>query len=234
MVTKSYVGNELETFEKAVNWKRYYTSFMKPFLKGNVLEVGAGIGGITIFLCDGSQKSWVCLEPDAKLTREIKQKIKTKKLPDSCKAITGTIDKIPKTRRFDTIIYIDVIEHIKNDSKELEEAIKRLVPNGFLIIGAPAQQWLYSKFDKAIGHYRRYNKKMLKSALPAALKEKKLIYIDSMGMFLSASNKILKQNYPTEKQVMFWSNVVINFSKLTDKILRYSVGKQIIGVWQKV
>ncbi len=234
MVTKSYVGNELETFEKAVNWKRYYTSFMKPYLKGNVLEVGAGIGGITIFLCDGSQKSWVCLEPDAKLSRKIKQKIKTKELPDTCKSITGTIYKIPENRRFDTIIYIDVIEHIENDSKELEQAVKHLMPNGFLIIGVPAHQWLYSKFDKAVGHYRRYNKKMLKSALPSALKEKKLIYIDSVGMFASASNKILKQDYPTEKQVMFWSNVVINFSKLTDKIFRYSVGKQIIGVWQKV
>ena len=76
MVSKDYAGKELDLFAEAWNWKSYYSSFLRPYLEGNVLEVGAGIGGATIFLCDGSQDSWVCLEPDAKLAKRIKLKIK--------------------------------------------------------------------------------------------------------------------------------------------------------------
>ena len=53
-----YQGKELELFEYAENWKRYFASHMKPYLKGSVLEVGAGIGGTTKVLCDATQISW--------------------------------------------------------------------------------------------------------------------------------------------------------------------------------
>lgn len=234
MPTKVYVGDELEIFAKATNWKKYYFSFIKPYLKGSVLEVGAGIGGSTILLCDGTQKNWTCMEPDIKQTRKIKEVIKKSQIPDYCKTVTGTIKDLDKKTFFDTIIYIDVLEHIKNDSEELEMAASHLAQGGFLIIGVPANQWLYTKFDKAIGHYRRYNKGMLKSLIPYGLKQEKLIYLDSVGLFASFSNKILRQDYPTERQVLFWSNVIIKISEFTDRIFRYSFGKQIIGVWKKL
>lgn len=234
MGTKAYEGSELETFAKAVNWKKYYVSFLKPYIKGHVLEVGAGIGGTTVFMCDGSQTSWICLEPDDKLSKQITQKIKKKQLPGCCKLFTGMLSDMPKKRQFDSILYIDVIEHIENDSKELQLAVKYLKPKGFLIIVVPAHQWLYSPFDKSIGHYRRYNKKMLKSVIPAGLEQKKLIYLDSAGLLASSSNKILKQDYPTERQVLFWDRVIVSISKFTDKIFRYLLGKEVIGIWQKV
>ena len=61
MNTEHYIGNELELFDKAKNWKRYYGTLIQPFLTGDVMEVGAGIGATTRSLCNGSQKKWVCL-----------------------------------------------------------------------------------------------------------------------------------------------------------------------------
>jgi 2-polyprenyl-3-methyl-5-hydroxy-6-metoxy-1,4-benzoquinol methylase len=174
------------------------------------------------------------MEPDIKQSKKIKEMIKNSQLPVCCKAITGTVEDLNKKTEFDTIIYIDVLEHIKNDSAELKKAVNHLAKGGFLIIGVPANQRLYTKFDKAIGHYRRYNKDMLKSIVPTGMKQEKLIYLDSAGLLASFSNKILRQDYPTEKQVLFWSNVIVRFSKISDKVFRHSFGKQIIGVWKKV
>src|SRR5919108_2757256 len=157
----TYIGNELELFGKAKNWKEYYGSFFKPYLKGKVLEVGAGIGATTLSLCNGTQDKWICLEPDFRLANRIELMIKNDQLPDCCKVVIGTLNDIPLTELFDAIIYIDVIEHIEDDKRELGLAAKYLAPNGVFLILVPAHQWLFSPFDRAIGHHRRYNKKML-------------------------------------------------------------------------
>src|SRR3954449_7275000 len=62
-----YVGDELEVFAGAVRWKRYFGTQLRPFIRGNVLEVGAGLGSTTKVLYQDEVESWTCLEPDVKL-----------------------------------------------------------------------------------------------------------------------------------------------------------------------
>jgi len=229
-----YIGNELELFKHAHNWKQYYAKFVKQFLKGDVLEVGAGIGETTHSLCNGTQTSWVCVEPDAELSKEIEAKKKSGYLPSFLEIQTTTLEGIDPKRKFDAIIYIDVIEHIENDAAELLRASSFLKPGGKLIILVPAHNYLFSKFDASIGHYRRYNKKMLLNTVPNELKKYDLRYLDSLGLFASLANKwFLKQDYPELKQIKFWDNFMVPFSKIIDRIVFFSIGKTVIGVWQK-
>lgn len=231
---KEYIGNELELFKHANNWKNYYGSIIKPFLKGDVLEVGAGIGETTHSLCDGTQKSWVCVEPDADLTAEITQKVQANYLPSIVEVKTGTLSDVGSNNRYDAIIYIDVIEHIENDLEELKRAATFLKPNGHLVILVPAHNYLYSKFDQAIGHFRRYNKKMLLNVVPKELQKVDLRYLDSVGLSASLANKwFLKQDYPELKQVKFWDDFMVPISKITDKISFHTIGKTVVGVWKK-
>lgn len=229
-----YVGKELELFKHARNWKKYYARFLNPFLKGDVLEVGAGIGETTVSLCGTTQNSWVCLEPDELLAKEILLKKEKAYLPSFVEVETGTLASMATHRQFDTIIYIDVIEHVENDRQELQNAAGFLKPGGLIIILAPAHQYLYSAFDKAIGHFRRYNKRMLRKAIPEELKPVQLRYLDSVGLLASLANKwFLKQDYPTMKQIKFWDNNIIPVSTFADPTLFYSLGKTIVGIWQK-
>lgn len=231
---KDYIGNELELFKHAHNWKKYYAGFIRNLLKGDVLEVGAGIGETTHSLCDGSQKSWLCVEPDGQLVAEIIKKKESGYIPGFIEVLTDTIDGIDAERKFDAIIYIDVIEHIEHDAEELKKAAARLKPGGHLIVLVPAHNYLFSEFDKSIGHFRRYNKKMLAAAAPATLVRKDLRYLDSVGWFASLANKwFLKQQYPELKQIKFWDNVMVPISKITDRILFFSAGKTVVGIWQK-
>lgn len=230
---KDYIGNELELFKHAHHWKAYYAGVFKHLLKGDVLEVGAGIGETTHSLCDGSQNSWVCLEPDDKLTQEIRRKKEEGYVPAMIEIKTATLEDMDPARKFDAIIYIDVIEHIEHDSAELKRAGTFLKPGGHLIILVPAHNYLFSPFDKSIGHFRRYNKKMLLDAIPKELKKVDLRYMDSMGLFASLANKwFLKQDYPELKQIKFWDNFIIPVSRITDRILFFSAGKTVVGIWQ--
>ncbi len=234
MSVENYIGNELELFDKAKNWKSYYGNKIKPLLKGDVLEVGAGIGATTKSLCDGSQKKWVCLEPDQALADQIQTRIQKKDLPGCCELRIGTLEQQPANELFDAIIYIDVIEHIENDAAELQRAKKHLKKGGHLIILVPAHQWLYSPFDEAIGHFRRYDKPMLRKAVPQDLKQQKLDYLDGVGLMASVANKLfLKQSYPTQKQVLFWDSTLVPLSRFTDVISFNIVGKSLLGIWTK-
>lgn len=229
-----YQGQELVLFEKAINWKKYFSGLIQSFINGRVLECGAGIGSTCKVLNDGSAKEWILLEPDKEMAEFLRNKISLNELPSNCKVIEGTISSLENKSRFDTILYIDVLEHIKNDNEEIEMAAFCLNDGGHLIILSPAFSSLYSKFDNAIGHYRRYTRKKLKSLVPASLKLRSLRYLDSSGFFISFTNRFfLKQKYPTKKQVHFWDRYIIPVSKISDKIFNYSFGKSILGIWQK-
>lgn len=232
--TVDYIGEELELFKVAHNWKNYYRNIISPYLTGDVLEVGAGIGATTEHLVNNTVHSWLCLEPDPALAQQITQALEQKKLPSVCKLQIGTTGDMPETNRFDAIIYIDVIEHIEDDAGELQRAYSLLKPGGHLVILVPAHNWLFSPFDTAIGHFRRYNKSMLRTAVPAQLQQVRLSYLDSVGLLASTANKLLlKKSYPTVQQIKFWDRTMVPVSKLTDSLLGFSIGKSVLGIWQK-
>jgi len=230
----SYIGSELDVFAFASNWKAYYRSLIVEYIGREVLEVGAGIGATTQTLCDGSQERWICIEPDPALLKQINGKIESGELPKCCTARLGTVANILESGAFDSILYIDVLEHIEADREELENAAKLLKKDGFLVILSPAHQGLYTPFDAKIGHFRRYTKRTLSAVIPEDLQLSKLVYVDSFGALASGANRyILKSDAPTKKQILFWDTKIIPFSRFFDSKLGYRLGKSVIGVWKK-
>lgn len=229
-----YPGNELHLFERAVNWKTYFAAKLLPYIKGDVLECGSGIGSNAAFLNTGTAKTWVMLEPDANLFAFLDNKLATKKFHSNTEIFKGTIKDITPDRKFDVILYIDVLEHIENDSLEILNTVECLKSGGQLIVLAPAFQFLYSPFDKAIGHHRRYNAARMKNITPSSLHLQKVIYLDSMGFFASATNRLLlNQSLPTKQQIKFWDEWLIPVSKITDRLFFFTFGKSILASWKK-
>lgn len=229
-----YVGNELELFRHATNWKSYLARHVIPFLGSDVLEVGAGFGATTEALQNDKARLWVCLEPDPSLAGLIHRRILDKELPEYCKAMTGGVDLLAESELFDSILYIDVLEHIDDGSQELRISARHLKPGGHLIILSPAHQALFSPFDKAVGHHRRYNKRSLREEIPAGMTEKKLAYLDSVGALASLANKLaLRQHEPSLRQILFWDRRLIPLSRLVDRLSFNHVGKSILGIWTK-
>ena len=228
----SYIGNELEVFYQARNWKAYWAGKVHPFLGEEVLEVGAGIGANTEMLCSGRQKRWLCLEPDGTLLQGLRKRVESHPFRAAIDIQCGTIGTVPETERFDTVLYLDVLEHIEGDRSELEAACRLLRPGGYCVVLAPAHQWLYSPFDRSIGHYRRYSKASLAAAAPSSLGLRQLSYLDSVGLLASAGNRVcLRQSLPTAKQIGFWDRWLVPASVHIDKRLGFLLGKTVLGIW---
>lgn len=228
-----YVGSELDLFATVLNWKAYWSRQIRPFLRGDILEVGAGIGSNTRFLNPGGAGRWVFLEPDPEFAAELVKNSREVKSGRAYETICGTLKSLAG-QQFDTIIYIDVLEHIDNDREELNQAASHLRPGGHLIVLSPAHQRLFSPFDAAIGHFRRYNRSTLQSISPASLRIERLRYLDCAGLILSAANMLLlRQSMPTEAQLRFWDRWIVPVSRVFDKLFRYSVGKTVIAIWRR-
>ncbi len=230
----AYAGAELDVFALAKNWKSYFRSRIADAIHGDVLEVGAGIGATTRLLCDGRQRSWTALEPDAKLADRLLADLSIGQPRPTVTVIVRTLAELPAAPAYDTILYIDVLEHIEDDREEMIRAADRLRPGGDLIVLSPAHQFLFSKFDQAIGHYRRYNRAMYRALTPPGTKLVRLTYLDSVGMLASLANRLLLRSAtPTRRQVLFWDRWLVPCSRLADRLLWGRVGKSILGIWRK-
>lgn len=224
----AYPGGELALFAQATNWKRYWSNKLSPFLCGDVLEVGAGTGINTRLLRNAAQKRWVCLEPDRQLLARLRD------LPLACEIVAGTVADLSNAERFDAVLYVDVLEHIENDAGELACAATLLKPGGHLIVLSPAHQWLFSEFDAAIGHCRRYNKAGLLRAAPDGMRVVRVAYLDAAGMMLSLGNRLLlRQSLPTAGQISFWDRFVVPVSRVLDPLLGHTAGKSVLAIWIK-
>lgn len=230
----NYPGKELSVFENAVNWKKYFSSYIQPFIGKNALEVGSGTGANTHLLNNNPASKWTLLEPDVEMNKVLHKKRETQLQFSNCIISNETIFDLPLQQKFDTIIYIDVLEHIEDDKKEMERAYELLCSGGHLIILSPAYNFLFSRFDKAIGHYRRYTTKTLAKAMNNDLQLIKLHYLDSVGAFASLSNKLFwRRQYPSRVQIKIWDRLLIPISKWTDKLFFHSFGRSIVGIWRK-
>lgn len=228
-----YIGQELDLFRHARNWKRYFAKQFKPYVRGRVLEAGAGMGVNAPYLWNEAVSEWTFLEPDVRLLERVPEHVHLPALRQA-RRINGTTTSLNPSERFDTVLYLDVIEHIEDAAGELRRACDLLVPGGHLLILVPAFNQLYSPFDKAIGHYRRYDRSILRAELPAELIRVKTRYLDSLAFFLSLANKLLlTRSSPTLEQVLFWDRVIVPLSHLTDPLVCWSFGKSLISISRK-
>jgi SAM-dependent methyltransferase len=230
----SYVGGELDLFALAKNWKSYIKDETSSYTTGDVLEVGAGIGATTVALHDGTAGRWTCLEPDHTLARRLKARLRSEFTTATVNVVVGSLRTFADRPCVDCILYIDVLEHIEDDRAQIEAAARLVRPSGHIVILAPAHRWLFSEFDKSIGHLRRYHRAGLRSLMPRGWTEEKLIYMDSIGVLLSLGNVVgLRQSVPTESQIILWNRVCVPVSRFIDRLFCGAVGKSVLAVWRK-
>jgi SAM-dependent methyltransferase len=227
-----YVGSELELFAAAINWKAYVASVLRRFVIGRVLEVGAGIGSNIFYLHNDLVSEWTALEPDADLAGRIEERLARGELPANCRLVNGTIATVDSAALFDTILYIDVLEHIPDDGAELDRARRHLATRGNLVVLSPAHQFLFTAFDAAIGHHRRYNRADIRALTPPGCRLSTCLMLDCAGLFASLANKLLlSAALPSKQQIAVWDKFLVPMSRILDRIIGHSFGKTIVAVW---
>ena len=223
-----YQGKELENFDIAKFWRKYIYFQIKLFLKNEILEVGAGIGSFTKNYKDSFSRITL-IEPDKYNFKQLKKNLKGKNIT----ILNTSIKKIKK--KFNCILYMNVLEHIKDHEKEINFAISKLYRNGFLIILVPAHQKLFTEFDKAVGHYRRYSMNFFKKKFKNSVLEK-LIFLDFFGYFLYFFNNLFlkKEVYPSKFKILIWDKIFTPITIVIDFLIRYKFGKNILCIYKKI
>ena len=226
---EKYPEIALERFDKATFWIFYFVFIIKKFLKDDILEVGAGCGSFT----KGYKKNFHSITltdtDDTSLSLLKKNFINEKKI----KVIKSNVENIDK--KFNTLLYFNVLEHVKEDKLEIKNALKKLNNGGHLIILVPAHQKIYSKLDKAVGHYKRYDINFFKENHFENSEIVKLHFLDFFGYALYHLNKIFFKNetYPTGLKIFIWDKIFTPLTTIMDFLTRYKFGKNILCIYKK-
>jgi SAM-dependent methyltransferase len=133
-------------------------------VRGRVLEVGAGTGQISEqLLRQTTLRSLTAIEPMAAHAALYRARLPGLEL------IEGTIDDLPPGEAVDTIVSVNVLEHIRDDARELRSYRRLLAARaGHLCLYVPARAELYATIDRALGHHRRYQRPALRALLVSA------------------------------------------------------------------
>ena len=230
-----YEGADLEAMSHAHRYSQWIADEMEPYLGERVLEVGAGIGFFSEFLLARGLDIWSAVEPSSRMYDHLTARVDTNRLryPETIQtAAMSTLADAPPaiaTAQFDSVVYMNVLEHIEDDRNELELARERLVEGGHFLAYVPALPALYGPFDKRFGHFRRYTKSVLRElALDAGFDIEHLAYRDFVGTapwwFRS---KILKTDSLHPVAVQLYDRL-IPIVKAIDKLTGPPIGKNLV------
>lgn len=211
----NYTGTStLESMSQAGFYNKWILNKFKKYLKGEILEVGCGIGNFTKTLSQYGKVT--AIDIDDYLIKTANENVQS-----AIQTGYGDIEKgkyFFKDKQFDTIVCINVLEHIKDDTTSLRNIQKLLKKNGNLILLVPIYDFLYSEIDKAVHHYRRYNPKTLIKKIEETgftiILSRKLNFLGAIGWLISG--KILKNKQITENKIKIFNLIAPFFLKLED------------------
>jgi len=219
----------LERFDKANFWILYFVFKIRKFLKDDILEVGAGCGSFTKGYMKNFQ-SITLTDTDNGSYNLLKKNFINEKKITVLNSLTKDINK-----KFNTILYFNVLEHVKEDKLEIKNALDKLNSGGHLIILVPAHQKIYSKLDKAVGHYKRYDISFFKENKFENSEIVKLHFLDFFGYSLYHLNKIFfrEETYPTTIKIFIWDKIFTPLTTIVDFLTGYKFGKNILCIYTK-
>ena len=215
----------LKIMNSCYNFTRWQFDKIKPYVKGSVLEVGVGLGNLTPYLLNEGYHGVDINEDHVSYC--------VKKFGD-CFSVLDIGKECPDIvkRRFDTVVLINVLEHVEQDLKALNNIYQMLKPKGRLIIIVPQYKSLFNNIDKADGHYRRYTKKELQEKTNLLFKTIHISHFNSIGCLGWLKNKIFKETtHKTQNLNTF--NKIVPFIRLYEDRLPTPIGLSIVLIAQK-
>jgi SAM-dependent methyltransferase len=229
----SYVGHEnLDLISHSQRFNNWLYEEILPGLYGDILEVGSGIGTFTDKLISSFPTSNITLTD---ISLEYVKKLNNK-YSGNTKISTYQLDlnnKMDYERigygNFDSIVAINVLEHVEKDEFALEQLYRMLKDKGTLILLVPCHGFLYNVIDKNVGHFRRYTK----SDLGAKIRKTefaidRMFYFNALGL-----NGNLFKNSQVNGAGLEVLDVLVPILKRTERITGKRVGLSIICYLKK-
>ena len=223
----TYSGRDnLEAMKKATRYNDFLIRLIQKYSVGKkTLDHGAGAGTFAKPIADGDMNV-ICMEPDSSLRAELAQ---------SGLEVAASLEEIGACS-VNYAYSLNVLEHIEDDQKAILDLYRCLKPGGRLLVYVPAFQVLYSQMDHHVGHFRRYRRKPLVSALQTAgFDVNAAYYVDSLGFLATLVYKLVgnRSGSVSPGSVALYDSVIFPLSRIIDFLSVGSFGKNLAVIATK-
>jgi len=220
----------LPYMERTLNYNNWVFNNFKEHLGNRILDIGSGCG---TFIEYYKNKSLVLsVDPSTEANRSLKKRFSGYNNIEIVKSDINDEAMLiyAKQMSIDTIVCLNVLEHISDDRFAIENIKKTLKSGGKLIIYVPAMKVIYGTLDKALGHYRRYDKgefeKLLRAAGFSIVSSRYMNFLGALSWFLYS--KILKKTIPAEARIIFYDNYLVPVVSRVESFIKFPFGQSLL------
>jgi cyclopropane fatty-acyl-phospholipid synthase-like methyltransferase len=230
-----YAADDLEIMQAAQRYGTHVFNLLRPYVGTRVLEVGSGIGTMSRRLAEAAEMV-IGIEPNANCAARAKEAMRgqAKFALRECHLEECDAAEL-RSQRFDTVVCVNVLEHIADDADALRTFKDILVPGGCVLIFVPAVQAAYGPLDAELGHHRRYSKPTLgKAFADAGLDLQVLRYSNPIGLVGWMYNShIRKARTHSLGQVKLFDALVAPWALPIERALPPPIGLSLVAVGRK-
>jgi SAM-dependent methyltransferase len=229
-----YEGRDLEVLADMPNYYSWIMDTFAAHVTGHVIEYGAGAGTVSTRLVPFATRLTL-VEPSANLVRRLRKRFEAQSKVEVVDASVEDHAIRMADNSVDTIVLVNVLEHVQDDREALTRLIRTLTPGGRLLLFVPALQLLMSRLDKMVGHFRRYRKAELVDKVRAAGGEvQSCRYFDLIGVapwFIL--NRLLGSTSFNPALVALNDRFAVPVSRTIERLVDPPFGKNLILVATK-
>ena len=237
-----YAGRDLESMDFARNYHRWILDLFAPYLGRRLVEVGAGTGSFSELLLARGPDSLTLVEPSAEMHRRLAGRVAAAGAGAASRVRTvndtfaRAATRVAAEDRPDSVIYVNVLEHVREDEAELRAVARALAPGGRLFLFVPAFAWLYGSFDRQVGHVRRYTRGELSAKCErAGFRVLKAVYFDAAGVLpWWLKYRVLRSERMEPAAVRFYDDFCVPVLRRVEAVVPPPLGKNVLLVAEKV
>jgi SAM-dependent methyltransferase len=199
----------------ADNYHGWLFSLFAPLIRGSVLEVGCGVGTFSArILRSGLASSFAAIDTSPAAIRHCRARIHAEDGVFNC------LDLAAVPGSYDLVVCMNVLEHVEDDRQFVKRLLELLRPGGSCFLVVPAHARLYSAFDRAAGHFRRYSKSALFALVSVQAGAERLLVtqryfnaIGAVGYFLTYA--VLRKSGldPAPRRIAFFDRWVVPLAR---------------------
>lgn len=230
-----YFGRDLEAMSFAVNYHNWIIDEFKPYLGASVAEVGAGTGNFTELLIASNPgiQHLVAFEPSANMYPLLEARLAGAEHTSTLNSFFGDASH-QSENEFDSVIYVNVLEHVADDARELSNVYSSLGVGGHVLVFVPALSLLFSDLDRRLGHYRRYHKsELIRIIESAGFVTTKVKYLDFAGLLPWYVAFVLLKRSISGSNVASYDKLVVPVMRRLEGIVEPPIGKNLLIVGRK-
>ncbi len=219
------------TSESAPNYLSWVAGLCSPHLGHRVLEVGAGHGSITARYEQGREV--VANDLSAACVQALQERFADHA---NVRVEDRDLRALALDERFDSVLMVNVLEHIADDAGALRSLSRLLVADGNVVVYVPALNGLYGPLDKKIGHYRRYSVWRLRAVFrEAGLEPFELRWVNLLGIpaWAAFGRGNVDDRQRSGKLLSLWDRAAVPAARSLEARARMPIGLNVLGVGRR-